>query len=109
ALWRLDHEAFRLVHNLFQLADGYGTLLTGVQQPVQHFLTLKFFAAAVFFHHHVGNFVDALIGSEAFGALQALATPADGIGFLAFARLHHFVVGKSAIRTLHGAWELIAL
>jgi hypothetical protein len=41
--------------------------------------------AAVFFDHHVGDFVDAFVGGEALVAAFALASSADGVGFFAFA------------------------
>ena len=100
-LRRLDHEAFGLVDDLLQLADRHRPLLAGPQQPVQNFLTVEFFPPTVLFHHHVGNFIDALVRGKAFSALQAFPAAADGIGFLALARIHHFVIRKPAKRTLH--------
>src|SRR5207244_11802089 len=62
---------------------------------------IEFLAAAVSLNHHVANFVDALVSGEALAALQTLAAPADGIGFLALARIHHLVIFKTTERTLH--------
>jgi len=70
---------------------------------MQYFLAIEFFPAAVFFHHHVRDFIDALVGGEALAALQALAPAADGLRFFALARVYDFIVGKSAKRTFHGA------
>src|ERR1700730_9724198 len=100
-LRRLDDEPFRLIHDLFQPADGYGTLLARPQQAVKHFLPVEFFPATVLLDHHVGNLVDPLVGGKAFAAFQTLATAADGIGFLALARVHHFVIFKATERALH--------
>ncbi len=102
ALRRVDHKAFGVVDDLLQLAHGDRPLLAGAQQAVEDFLALEFLAPAVFLHHHVGNFVDALVGGEALLALQALAAAADGFAFLALARIDHLVVFKAAKRTLHG-------
>src|SRR5207253_2786138 len=106
AFGRFDYKSFRLIYDLLQLADRYGSLLAGPQQAIQHLLAIEFLAAAVFLDHHVGNFVDALVSGEALAALQTLAAPADGIGFLAFARIHHLVIFKTTERTLHdsGNW-----
>src|SRR5208282_1416373 len=102
-LRRLDHERFRLVHDLLQFADRYRTLFAGAEQSVKNFLPVEFLAAPVFFNHHVGNFVDALVGREALAALQTLAPPPDRFRFLALARVHYLVIGKSAKGTFHGA------
>ena len=98
-----DDEAFSLVDDLLQLADGYRALFAGPQQSVQDFLAVEFFAATVFLDHHVRDFVDAFVGGEALFALQALAAAADGIRFFALARVDDFVIFESAKRTLHGA------
>src|SRR5213593_2166414 len=103
ALGGLDYKSFRLIYDLLQLADRYGSLLAGPQQAIQHLLAIEFLPAAVFLDHHVGNFVDALVSGEALAALQTLAAPADGIGFLALARIHHLVIFKTTERTLHDA------
>ena len=84
------------------LAHRNRPLLAGSQQPGQDLLPLEFLAAAVLLHHHVGNFVDALVGGEALFALQTLAAAADGLAFLAFARIDYFVVFKATERALHG-------
>ena len=102
ALGGFDHERLGLVDDLLQLADRHRTLLAGPQQAVQHLLAIEFLAPSVFLHHHVRNFVDALVGGEALLALQALAPAPDGIGFLALARIHDFVIGKAAKWAFHG-------
>ena len=68
-----------------RLSRSNGAFLAGLQQAAQHFLPLELLAAAVFLHHHVGDFVDALIGGKALVASLALAAAADGIGFFALA------------------------
>src|SRR4029077_14281074 len=74
-------------------------------QAVQHLLAIEFLAPAVFFHHHVGNFVDALIGGETPAAFQALATAANRLGLFAFARVDDLIIQMAAKRTLHGAYR----
>ena len=64
-------------------------------------MAVKTLAASVFLYHHVGDFVDALVGGEALFALQAFAAAADGIRFLAFARIHNFVIFKPAKGAFH--------
>jgi len=101
ALGGLDHKRLRFIDNLLEPADGHGAFLAGAHQSVEHLLAVKTLAAAVFFHHHVRNFVDALVSGEALFALQAFAAAADGIGFLALARIHDLVIFKPAKRAFH--------
>ena len=101
ALSGFDDEGLRLVHNLLQSADRHRTLLTGSHEAVEHLLPVESLPAAVFFYHHVGNFVDALVSGEALLALQAFAAAADGICFLALARIHDFVIFKPAKGAFH--------
>ena len=86
---------------MFQLADRYGPLFAGPEQPVKHLLAVELFPPAIFFHHHVGDFVDALVRGEALTALQTLAAAADGVCLLGLAGIHDFVIDESAKRTLH--------
>jgi hypothetical protein len=65
-------------------------------------LSIETLAAAVFLHHHVGYFVDALVGGETAIAAFALAAAADGVGFLAFARVDDAILPETAIGTFHG-------
>src|ERR1700687_1640973 len=101
ALGGLDDESLGFVDDLLELADGYGALLAGAHEAVEHFLAVKTLAASVLLYHHVWNFVDALVGGEAFFALQAFAAAADGIGFLALARIHDFVIFKPTKGAFH--------
>ena len=101
ALGGLDDESLGFIDDLFELADGHGTLLAGAHESVENFLAVKTLAAAVFFYHHVWDFVDTLIGGEAFFALQAFAAAADGIRLLTFARIHDFVIFKPAKGAFH--------
>src|ERR1035438_1233334 len=101
-----DDEGFGLIHNLLELADGDRTLFAGAHQAVEDFLAVEALAASVFFDNHVRDFVDPLVGGEALLALEALAAAADGIGFLALARVDYFVVFKAAKRALHGDLNL---
>src|SRR6266436_6002909 len=64
-------------------------------------LVLRSRAATVLLYDHVRDFVDALVCGEALFALQAFAAAADGIRFLAFARIHDFVIFKPAKRAFH--------
>src|SRR5216684_2499252 len=97
----LDDEGLGFIHDLLELADGYRALLAGAHQAVENFLAVKTFAASVFLYHHVGDFVDALVGGEALFALEAFAASADGIRFLALARIHDFVIFKPAKGAFH--------
>src|ERR1700686_421319 len=97
----LDDKSFGFIDDLLELADRHGALLAGSHQSVEHFLSVKTLTAAVFFYHHVWNFVDALVGGEALFALQAFAAAADGIRFLALARIHDFVIFKPAKGAFH--------
>src|SRR6185437_15954653 len=67
----------------------------------ENFLPLEFLAAAVFLDDHVGNFIQALIGGEALLATLTFASPPDGIGFLAFARIDNSVLCESTVGALH--------
>src|SRR5208337_158683 len=98
----LNDEGLGFIDDLFEFADGHGALLAGAHQPVEHFLTVKTLASAVFLYHHVRNFVDALVGGEALLALQAFAAAADGVRLLALARIHDLVIFKPAEGTFHG-------
>ena len=101
ALGGLDDEGLGFIDDLLELADGYGALLACAHQTVENFLAVKTLTASVFLYHHVGDFVDALVGGEAFFALQAFAAAADGIRFLALARIHDFVIFKPAKGAFH--------
>ena len=82
-------------------ASARATRVAGAQQPGQDLLPLKLFPAAVFFHYHVGDFVDALVGGEALFTLQAFAPAANRFAFLALTRVHYFVIFEPAKRTFH--------
>src|SRR5580658_1082121 len=101
ALSGLDDEGLGFIDDLLEPADGHGSLLAGAHQAVEHFLAVETLTAAVFFHHHVWDFVDALVGGEALFALQAFASAADGIRLLALARIHDFVIFKPAEGAFH--------
>src|SRR5208283_2104717 len=102
AVGRIHDESFGVVDDLLQLTHRDGPLFASAQQSVQYLLPLEFLATAVFLHHHVRNLVDPLVGGKTLLALQAFATAADRFAFLAFARIHHFVVLKAAKRAFHG-------
>jgi hypothetical protein len=101
ALRGFDNKGFGFIDDLLEPADRYRALFAGAHQSVENFLAVKTLAAPVFFYHHVRNFVDALVGGEALFALQAFAAAADGIRFLAFARIHDFVIFKPAKGAFH--------
>jgi hypothetical protein len=101
ALGGLDDEGLGFIDDLLESADGHGALLAGAHQAIEHFLAVKTLAATVFLYHHVRDFVDALVGGKALFALQAFAAAADGIRFLAFARIHDFVIFKPAKGAFH--------
>src|SRR6185437_12894969 len=101
ALGRVHEEVFGLVDQRFHIAGGDGALFAGVQQAAEDFLALEFLAASVFFHHHVGDFVDALIGGEALVAALAFAAAANGLGFLTLSRINYAVLRKPAVWAFH--------
>ena len=78
-----------------------GRFSQAFSSPPKHLLAVEFLAAAVLLDHHVGDFVDPLIGGEAALAAQALPAPADGVAFLALPRIHHFIFYMIAKRALH--------
>src|ERR1019366_1243187 len=97
----LNDKGLGFIDDLLEPADRHRALFTGAHQAVEHFLAVKTFAAPVFLYHHVGNFVDALVGGKALFALQAFAAAADGVRFLAFPRIHDFVIFKPAEGAFH--------
>ena len=97
----LDDEGLRFIDDLLELADGHRTFFASAHEAVEHFLAVKTFAAAVFFHHHVGDFVDALVGGKALVATLALATPANGVCFFAFTRIDDSILRETAIGAFH--------
>jgi hypothetical protein len=62
---------------------------------------LELFPAAILLHHHVGDFIDALVGRKAALALFALAPAADRVRLFAFAAIDNTILGKSTKRTFH--------
>src|ERR1700733_3351584 len=72
-----------------------------MQQTAQNLVAVKFLPAAVFLHYHVGDFVDTFIRGKALVAALTLAPPPNRIGLFALARVHHTVLRKPAVRTLH--------
>src|SRR5436190_2632654 len=101
AVRRVDDEGLHLVHQLLHLAHRDGTLLAGAQQSGEDFLAVKLFAPAVFLDDHVGDLVDAFVGSEAPLTFHALATAANRLALFALARVYYFVIQESAKRALH--------
>ena len=101
ALGRVDDEGFDGVDDLLHLGDGDFAFLAGVEQAGEDLLAIEVFAAAVFLDDHIGDFVEALVGGEAFVAALALAATADGVGFLALAAVNHLVFGEAALGTFH--------
>src|SRR5437899_4793251 len=95
----VDH-ALDFIHNGFEFRRGYGAFFAGLQQALQNFLALEAFAAAVFLDDHVGNFVDAFVGSEAARAFQAFAAAANGVAGAALAGVNYLVIKMSAERAL---------
>ena len=79
-----------------------------MQQPAQHLLAIELLAPPVLLHHHVRNLVDALIRREALVAALALAPPANRVRLFALARIHHAVLRKPAVRTLHRNASILA-
>uniref|UniRef100_E6QHK5 Uncharacterized protein n=1 Tax=mine drainage metagenome TaxID=410659 RepID=E6QHK5_9ZZZZ len=80
---------------------GDGAFFAGAEQTAEDFVAVEFFATAVLFDDHVGDFVDALVGGEAALALLAFAATTDGVRILAFAAVNDAVLGKTTKRALH--------
>jgi hypothetical protein len=97
----IDQECLSLIHDRFQLGCRDRAFLASAQQAAQHLLAFEFFPAAVFLDHHVGDFIDAFVGSKALVATLAFATTANRICFFAFARIHDTILRESAIRAFH--------
>src|SRR6185312_5416335 len=105
ALLRVHHQPLDLVDNAFQLPHGDRPLLRGVQEPGEHLLAIEFLPAPVLLDHHVGDFVQALVGSEALLAGETLTPATDSLAFLALARIHHPIIQVAAKRAFHGTAE----
>ena len=101
ALGRVDQKALGGVDDRFELARRDWTFFAGTEQAAQNFLPVEALTAAILLDHHVGNFVDALVGGEAPIAALALAAPPDRVGFFAFTRVDDPILPKSTIWTLH--------
>jgi hypothetical protein len=97
----VHEEGFGFIDEVFEFCGGDGSFFAGAEESVEDFAAFEFFAAAIFFDDHVGDFVDALVGGEAFVASLTLAASADGVSFFAFARVNDAVLGEPAIRALH--------
>src|ERR1700677_2093676 len=80
----------------FKLAGWHGTLFAGAEQAAEDFLSVEALAPAIFLDHHVGDFVDALVGGEAAVAALALAAAADRVSFFAFARVDDAILAETA-------------
>ena len=78
-----------------------GRFSQAFSSPVKNFLTIESFAAAVFLDHHVRDFVDAFVTGESALASQTLPAPPNRVAFLAFPRIHDFVLKVAAKRTFH--------
>ena len=102
----VHQEGFGGVDDCFQLACRNGAFFAGAEQAAEDLLAVESLAAAVFLDHHVGDFVDALVGGEAAVAALALAAAADGVGLLAFARVDDAILPETAIGTFHATWIL---
>ncbi len=108
ALGGLDNERLGLVHDLLEFADWHGAFFAGAHQAVENFLAVEAFAASIFLDDHVRDFVDALVGGKALFALETFAAAANGVGFLALARVDYFIVFKAAKWAFHeldGIWK----
>src|SRR5271157_297722 len=97
----IHQKGLRGVHDSLEFAGRDGAFFAGAEQAAEHLLAVEALAAAVFLDHHVGDFVDALVGGEAAIAALALAAAADGIGLLALPRVDDPVLTETAIGTFH--------
>src|ERR1019366_2039601 len=100
-LGRIPHRRLALVHDPLQRRTRHRSLLARMQQPAQDLLAVELLPPSILLHHHVGNLVDALVRGKALVAALALAPPPDRVRLFALARIHHAVLRKTAVRTLH--------
>jgi hypothetical protein len=101
ALGTIDDEGFGGVDDFLHLGYGDFALLAGVEKAGENFLAVEFLAAAVFFHDHIRDFVEAFVGGEAFIATFTFAAAPYGVGVLAFTAIDNLVLSKGAKRTFH--------
>src|SRR5262249_28334374 len=109
ALRRIHHELLYLVDDLFHGGHRDRAFFTSPQHAGKHFLPLELLPPAVFFHNHVRDFVDALVGGKTLLAFQAFSAAPDRRAFFALARVNYFVILKPAKWAFHGASGLIAV
>ena len=101
AVGGVHEEGFGGVDDGFEVERGDGAFLAGAEEAGEDFGALEFFAAAIFFDDHVGDFVDAFVGGEAALTLFALAAAANGIRLFAFAAVYDAVLGEGTEGAFH--------
>jgi hypothetical protein len=101
SLRSVHQKALRRVNDRFQLPRRNRPLLARPQQAAQHFVPVKLLPAPIFLHHHIGNFVNALVSRKTSLALLALPPAADRLRLLALAAVHHAILRKPTKRTFH--------
>src|ERR1700739_4991258 len=97
------HHGLNLVHNFFELWRRHRPLFASLQEALQNFLPFEALAPPILLDHHVGNFIDALVGGKTSAAFQALAPAADGVPAATFPGIDYFVIHMRTKRTLHEA------
>src|SRR5215472_8337295 len=107
ALRRIHHKLLYLVHDLFHGGHRDRPFFTRPQHPGKDFLPLELLPAAVLFHYHVRDFVDALIGGKPFLAFQAFTAAPNRRAFLALARVNYFVILEPAKWAFHGCYRTV--
>src|SRR6185503_12329037 len=81
ALRRFLHIFFDRVHNAVQFRRRHRTLFTSSQKSGHNLVAVERLATAILLDHHVGDFVDSFIRSEAPFAFQTFAPPPDRFAF----------------------------
>jgi len=82
---------FYFVDYLLKLRQTDGSLFTCFKKSVQNFVPIESLSAAVFFYHHIGDFVAALIARKPTRAIQALAAAPNGISVPALPRINNTI------------------
>ena len=108
ALGRINNESLRFIYHALQLEGGDIAFLAGLHQSAENFLAIEFLTPPILLDDHVWDLVDALIRGEALVASLTFASPADGLGFLALARVYDAVLGKSTVGAFHRMIVILA-
>src|SRR5579871_830756 len=100
---RVGNSCLHPVHQFRQLSHAHRPFFAGLEKAVQYLLPVELLPPAVFLDHHVGNFVDPLVGGKAALAGETLSAAANGIAFAAFPGIYDFILQVTAKRTVHSS------